>query len=165
MHSQSVGNGRVNIDGFFGDTATFVDAQNIKSAHVVQAVGQLHQNYPDVFGHGHGHFLKVFGLYFGLRIEIKLVEFADPVHQVGHGFTKLAGNGIASQTSIFNYIVQHGGHQALMVQVHFNQNVGNCKRMGNIVFAAVTVLAVVGLLSVVISAPDQINLGRLKISL
>ena len=113
-----MGNGGVNLEGFFGNAAFFVGWHSAKGTHIVQAIGQFDQNNPQVIGHGQCHFLEVFGLLFGLRLKFDLGELAHAVHQLGNRVAKLLGDGFFSNTGVFNYIVQHRGHQALMVHMH-----------------------------------------------
>jgi hypothetical protein len=89
VHPQAVGDGGVDLEGFLGDAPAFFAGQHFQRAHVVQAVGQLDQDHANVAGHGHGHFLEVFRLRFGLGLEVHLGQLADPVDQFGHGFAEL----------------------------------------------------------------------------
>ncbi len=129
----------------------------------MQAVGELDQNHPDIAGHGQGHLLEVLGLGFGLALEGHLGQLADPVHQLGNGVAKLLDQSILGNAGVFDYVVQHGRHQALMVHVHVGEDIGYGKGMGNVRLAAASGLAVVGLLGVEIGAPDQVDLIRLKV--
>src|SRR5450830_1199338 len=158
MHAQPVGDGRVDFQGFLGDAPAFFTRQHFQRAHVVQPVGQLDQNDPNVAGHGHGHLLEVFCLGFGLGLEVHLGQFADPVDQLGHGFAKLRAERFLGDAGVFNHVMQHRSHQALMVHVHVGQNIGHRKRMGDIRLAAAAALAVVGLFGVEIRSADQVDL-------
>ena len=70
---------------------------------------------------------------------------------------------MVKEAGVFDYVVQHGRHQALMVHVHVGEDIGYGKGMGNVRLAAASGLAVVGLLGVEIGAPDQVDLIRLKV--
>ena len=76
----------------------------------MQAVGDLHQDNPKVFRHGHGHFLEVFGLCFRMAAKCDFVELADSVHQISNSVPELGFDRSLCNTRIFNYIVQHGSH-------------------------------------------------------
>lgn len=123
VHAQAVGDGRIDLQGFLGDPPAFFAGQHFQGAHVVQAVGQLDQDHANVARHGHGHLLEVFRLGFGLGLEIHLGQFADPVDQFGHGFTKLRLQRFLGDTGVFDHVMQHGRHQALMVHMHVGENV------------------------------------------
>ena len=124
----------------------------------MQPVRQLDQNDPNVAGHGHGHLLEVFCLGFGLGLEVHLGQFADPVDQFGHGFAKLRAERFLGDAGVFNHVMQHRSHQALMVHVHVGQNICHRKRMRDIRLTATAALAVVGLFGVEIRSADQVDL-------
>ena len=158
MHAQPVGDGRVDFEGFLGDPAAFFSGQHFQRAHVVQAVSELDQDHADVACHGHGHFLEVFSLGFGLGLEVHLGQFADPVDQFGHGFTELRLQRFFGDTGVFDHVMQHRSHQALMVHVHVGKNICHRKGMGDIRLATAAALAVVGLFGVEIRSADQVDL-------
>ena len=124
----------------------------------MQPVGQLDQDHPNVSGHGHGHLLEVFRLGFGLGLEVHLGQLADPIDQLGHGFAKLRTERFLGNAGVFDHVMQHRGHQALMVHVHVGKNIGHRKRMGDIRLAATSALAVVGLFGVEIRSANQVDL-------
>ncbi|KPW26109.1 Uncharacterized protein ALO83_04869 [Pseudomonas cannabina pv. alisalensis] len=158
VHAQPVGDGRVDFEGFLGDAATLLAGQNLQRAHVVQPVGELDQDHANIARHGHGHLLEVFRLSFGFGLEIHLGQFADPVDQFCDGFTKLRTERFLGNTGVFDDVMQHRSHQALMVHVHVGKNIGHRERVGYIGFAAATALAVVGLFGIEIRSADQIDL-------
>ncbi|MNU84592.1 hypothetical protein D3C71_743150 [compost metagenome] len=158
VHAQPVGDGRIDFQGFLGDASAFFTGQHFQGAHVVQAVGQLDQDHANVACHGHGHFLEVFGLGFGLGLEVHLGQFADPVDQFGHGFAELRLQRFLGNTGVFDHVMQHGGHQALMVHVHVGKNIGHGKGMRDVRLAAATALTVMGLFGVEIRSADQVDL-------
>src|SRR5450830_568185 len=158
MHAQPVGDGGVDLKGFLGDAPAFFAGQHFKGAHVVQAVGELDRDHANIAGHGHGHLLEVFRLGFGLGLEIHLGQFADPVDQFGHGFTKLRLQRFLGDPGVFDHVMEHGRHQALMVHVHVGKNIGHRQRMRDVGFAAATALTVMGLFGVEVRPADQVDL-------
>ncbi|MNC14120.1 hypothetical protein D3C75_618860 [compost metagenome] len=160
VHAEAVGDRCVDLQGFLGDAPALLAGQHLEGAHVVQAVGELDQDHADVAGHGHGHLLEVFRLRLGLGLEVHLGQLADPVDQFGDGLAELRAEGILGDAGVLDDVVQHGGHQALMVHVHVGEDAGDGQRMGDVGFAAAPALAVVGLLGVVVGAADQIDLIR-----
>ena len=163
VHAQAVGNGGVDLEGFLGDAPAFFAGQHFQGAHVVQAVGQLDQDHADIAGHGHGHLLEVFGLRLGLGLEVHLGQLADPIDQFGHGLAKLLAEGFLGDAGVFDHIVQHGRHQALMVHVHVGEDAGHGQRVGYVGLATAAALPIVGLFGVEIGAPDQVDLFGAKV--
>ena len=125
VHTQPVGNGRVDFQGFLGNPPTFFAGQHFEGAHIMQAISQLHQNNADIPRHGHGHFLEVFCLGFSLGFEVHLSQLADSIDQFCHSFAKLRNQCFLGNPGVFDHIVQHGCHQALMVHVHVGKNIGD----------------------------------------
>ena len=68
-------------------------------------------------------------------------------------------------TGVFDDIVQHGGHQALMVHVHVGQDAGHGQWVGDVGLATAAELAVVGLLGEVVGALDLVGLIRAQVGL
>ncbi len=163
VHAQPVGDGGVDLQGFLGDAAALLAGQYFQRAHVVQAVGELDQDHADVAGHRHGHLLEVFGLRFGLGLEVHLGQLADPVDQFCNGFAELRDQCVLGNAGVFDDVMQHRGHQALMVHVHVGEDVGYRERMGDVGFTAAPALTVVGLLGVEICTTDQIDLIRAEV--
>ena len=76
-HAQAVGDGRVDLQRFFGDFVLAVGLQVFERAHVVQPVGQLDEHYADVVDHGEHHLAQVFGLLLLARGEINFADLGD----------------------------------------------------------------------------------------
>ena len=158
VHAQPVGDGRVDFQGFLGDAPALLVRHGIEGAHIVQAVGELDQNHADVAGHGHGHLLEILGLRLGLGFEVHLGQFADPVDQFGHGFAELRVERFLGDAGVFDHVVQHGGHQALMIHVHVGEDAGHGQRMGHVGFATAAALAIVRLFGVEVGPAYQVDL-------
>jgi len=45
----------INIEGFLGNGSTLILFMKLKGFHIVQTIGQLDQDHPDVIGHGQEH--------------------------------------------------------------------------------------------------------------
>ena len=163
VHAQAVGDGGVDFQGFLGHPAFLFRLESFQGAHIVQAVGELDDNHANVAGHGQRHFLEVFRLLFFLGFEFDLGELTDPVHQLCHCLAKLVGQGLLADVGVFNDIVQHGGHQAVMVHVHVGEVFRHCQGVGDVGFAGAAFLAVVGLLSVEVGAFYQRDLLGVEI--
>src|SRR5690606_22918687 len=106
VDAEAVGDGGVDVEGFGGDAAAFFSVQRTQGAHVVQAVGQLDQDHPDVARHRQGHFLEIFRLGFGFGAKFDLGQFADAVHQFRDGFAKLLGQGFLGNAGVLDHIMK-----------------------------------------------------------
>ena len=126
----------------------------MQGAHVVQTIGQLDQNDPDIPGHGQHHLAQVFRLLFGLRFELDLGNLGDAIDQLGHFFAEFLGQLFLADAGIFDHIVQHGRHERGMVHVHVRENVGHGQRVGDVRVPGAPVLAFMGLLGEMVGAYD-----------
>ena len=162
VHTQAIGDGCVNLQRLFGDAFAFFAIQCADGSHVVESVSELDQNDADVFRHGQGHLLEIFGLGFGAGLEDDF-ELAHAIHQFCYFFVELFGQQMFRDTGVFNYVVQQCRHQALVVHMHAGQNRCDCKGMGNVGFAGAAFLPVVGRLSIGVGFPHLLNLALVEI--
>ena len=51
LHAHAAGERRVDVEGLLGDPCPLVVAHEVERAHVVQAIGELHQKHSHVLGH------------------------------------------------------------------------------------------------------------------
>ena len=163
VHPQTVGDGGVDVQSFAGDAPSLIRRQHFEGAHVVEAVSDLDQNYAQIFGHCHGHFLKVLSLRFSAAAESDFIELTDTIYQIGHGIPELVLYRGLGDAGVFDHIMQHGSHQRLMVHVHLDQYAGDRQRMGHIRFAASAELPFMSLLGVVVRSSDAVDLVDLQI--
>ena len=64
LDAQPVGQRSVDLQRLLGLLELLLLAQVAESAHVVQPVGQLDEDHPDILGHGDDHLADVLGLLF-----------------------------------------------------------------------------------------------------
>ena len=61
----------------------------LQRAHVVQPVGQLHDDHADVVDHRQQHLADALGLPLLARIEMQLAQLGDAVHAARHFVAEL----------------------------------------------------------------------------
>ena len=83
MHSHAACQWRIDIHRFPCDPFALFCAKVADGSHVVQPIGQLDQDDPEVLGHGQHHLAQVLGLGLGLVLEVDLGEFGDAVNAAG----------------------------------------------------------------------------------
>ena len=79
VDAETVRNRCVDIECFTRDTSLLVGRHRAQRLHVVQTVGELHENDANVFDHREHHLTKAFSLRFGTTAEFYLVQLADTV--------------------------------------------------------------------------------------
>ena len=124
----------------------------------MKAIRDLNQDHTQILRHGHRHLLKVLCLGFGAAAKSDFVEFANTVYEVSDGIAKLRLYCGLGNAGVFDYVVQHSGHQALMVHVHFAENAGYCEGVSDIGVTTTAELAFVCLFRIEIGAPYTVDL-------
>ena len=81
-HAQPAGQGRVDVHGLAGDAHAALLGQVLEGAHVVQAVGELDQDDPDVVHHGQEQLAEVLGLALLGGGEGDLADLGDALDDV-----------------------------------------------------------------------------------
>ena len=140
-HPQPVGDGRVDVARFLGDRNPPVLGQVAQGPHVVQPVGQLDQDDPDVIHHGQQHLAEVLGLSFFARREPNGANLGDAFDDMGDLGAEQLTNPVDGRQGVFDDVVEQAGGNRHRVELHVRQKVRNCKRMNQIRLARMADLA------------------------
>jgi hypothetical protein len=84
VQPEAVRDRRVDVDRLARDARPLRGMHRIERAHVVQAVGELDQDDPDIASHRQHHLAEVLGLRVFLALELDAVELRDTIDEVGH---------------------------------------------------------------------------------
>ncbi len=79
LHAEAVGERCVDVEGLSCNALLLVFGQGGQGAHVVESVGQLDDEHPQVLGEGHEHLAHAGCLLFLAGVEVKTVQFGDAV--------------------------------------------------------------------------------------
>ena len=156
VHPQAIGDGSVEVERLAGDALALVRWHDADRAHVVQPVGQLHQDDAQVPGRGHGHFLEVLGLGFRAGVEDRR-QFGDAVDDFRHLLAERLGEPGLGYAGVLEHVVHDRRHDRLVVHAHVRKDGGNRKGMGDVLMPGASELALVGGLGEVIGAFDGID--------
>ena len=105
VYAQTLGYGRIDIEGFPGYPPAPGRIEGAQGAHVVQPISQFHDDHANIIAHGHQHFAKVMGLGFRMGIELNLRQFTDPVYQFSNTLAEPAHDFFFIGIGIFNYVM------------------------------------------------------------
>jgi hypothetical protein len=94
VHAQALRDRGVDLQRLARDAPALVRAHHPEGAHVVQPVGQLDQDHPDVLGDREHHLAEVLGLGLGLGLELQVRQLGDAIHQVGDLGPELAADAL-----------------------------------------------------------------------
>ena len=105
---------RINFKRLLGYLFLLDLVKMLQRPHVMQAVGQLDENDPDVVRHREHHLSEVFGLFFLIVPEVDLADLRHTVHQMHNVLAKLMLQFIGRGERIFERVMQQpggdGGH-------------------------------------------------------
>jgi len=134
-------------------------AHRLDGAHVVQPVGQLDQDHPQILGHRHEQLAEILGLLGLGRGELQVGQLGDAIDQVGHVIAELRRDVLPGRASILDRVVQKRGDDGRIVQPHFREDRGDGDGMGEIGLAGMAVLPFVHPAAIVIGRADQLCIG------
>ena len=109
--------------------------------HVVQPVGQFHDDDPDVVDHRQQHFAIVLRLPVFGGAEVDLAELGDAIDAARHFFTEVLLNIRGGDAGVFDDVVQQAGLDADHIHAHLGQNLRHGERMHEVGLARIAQLA------------------------
>jgi hypothetical protein len=140
-----VRDGRIDFDGLGGHVRAPLRTEVPECAHVVQPVGQLHDDDPDIVHHRQQHFAKALGLAFLGIEDIQFAELGDAIHAAGDFLSEALADFVGSHAGVFDEIVQQSGFDGYKVHAHAGQDMGDHQGMHHVGLAGLPQLAFVQL--------------------
>ena len=160
LHAQPVGDGGVDLHGLVGLLLLLLRGLILHGAHVVEPVGDLDEDDPDILGHGHEHLAQVLHLLLRLGGVLDAGQLADALHQIGDGGRELAGDILMGGGGVLDGVVEQGRGDGLAVQMQLlGQDLGHRQRVGHEGGAVLPELSGVGGLGKVKGGPDLGKVG------
>ena len=92
--------------------------QRLQRAHVVEAVGQLDQDHPDVGGHRDHHLPVVLRLLLVAALEGDAGELGDAVDELGDVVAEALAHVVERRGRVLDRVVQQRGADRLRVEAH-----------------------------------------------
>ena len=111
--------GSVDLHGLQGFLLLLGGGLILHGPHIVEPVGDLDKDDPDVLTHGDEHFPEVLHLLIFLGGVLNPGQLADALHQIRHRGGGELGHVIIRGVRILNDIVKQGRLDGLGVQVQF----------------------------------------------
>ncbi len=159
VHAHAAGERRIDVDGFLGGTAARLRRHVADGAHVVQAVGELHQQHAHVVGDGQEELAQVFRLLRLLGDEIELGELGQAFDQAADVLAEKLVDLGPGGVGILDGVVQQRRGDGRIVELEVGQDRRNLERMGEIGVAGGPLLLAMGLHGVDIGAIQQRLVG------
>ena len=140
VDTEPVGDRRVDVERL----ARLVDLLLLRHrrdrAHVVQAIGELDQDDPDVRGHRHHHLAVVLGLRLVARLERQPGQLRDAVDEAGDLLAEGLVDLVQRGAGVLDGVVQQRRAQRLGVEPHARADLGHADRVDDEVLAGLTTL-------------------------
>ena len=141
LHPESVRDRGVDVQRLLRNDEATVLRHVVQRPHVVQSVGQLHQDDPDVVHHGEQHLAKVLGLPLRMRREGDRADLRDPLDHVRHLGAEQFRHALDRGQGVLDNIVEQTGRDRDVVQPHVRHQSRHLERVGDIRFARAPFLA------------------------
>ena len=141
---------RVDLEGLLGLLDLLLLRHRADRAHVVQAVGELDQDDPDVRGHRDHHLAVVLGLRLVARLERDAGELGDAVDEAGDLLAECSLHLLQRGGGVLDGVVQQRGAQRLGVEPHAGADLRDADRVDDEVLARLAPLV-----GVVLAGEDE----------
>ncbi len=163
LHAQAVGQRGVDVQRLLGDALLLGERHRGDRAHVVQPVGQLDDEHPQVARHGDEHLAHRGGLLGLPRVELDALELGDTVDDGGDLVTEVGLHVGQRDLGVLDGVVQQrSGHRDL-VEADVGDDAGDRQRVVDVALAARAQLAAMGLGGDLVGAVDGGD-GRLGVA-
>ena len=125
LHAQAVRQRRVDPEGLGGLLLLLGAREVVDRAHVVQAVGELDEQDPQVVGHRQQHLAQALGLLLLLGGDRDAVQLGDPVDQRGGDVAELRGDVVAGEDGVLDHVVEQRRDQRRGVRAEVGEDLGD----------------------------------------
>ncbi len=154
-HPQAVGDGGVDLERLARDPPPRLGRQVVERLHVVQAVGELDDDHPDVLGRGQDHLAE--GL--GLRLVVPHVgvaaDLGHPVDQLGELGPEGRLQHLAGGERVLQDVVEEPDGDADLVELEVGEEKGDLQGVGQVGLAGLPQLVLVHLRREVVDGAQE----------
>ena len=160
VHADPLGQRGVDVHRLAGDAAALLRLLDVvERAHVVEPVGELHQEHADVIRHGEQELAHVLGGALALGLRLDLRKLGDAVDQARHGRPEALLDLLVCRHRILDRVVEDGGGDRLVVEVEVGEDARHLDRVAEIRIARGALLAAVRLHREDVGAIEQRLIG------
>ena len=153
---------RVDLQRLLGLVDLLLLRHRLERAHVVQAVGELDQDDPDVRGHRDHHLAVVLGLRLVARLEGDAGQLGHAVDEPRDLLAERRADLLERGARVLDGVVQQRGAQRLGVEPHAGADLRDADRVGDEVLAGLAALVGVVLAGEHERAHDGVAVDRLR---
>jgi len=114
--------------------------QILDGAHIMEAIGKLHDDHANVVDHGQNHLANVFGLARFRGQHVETPNFGYAFDEAGGFFAEAFLNTGDGKFGVLNHVVEKSGGKSGRVHAHVGENVRDFEKMGEIGIAGTSQL-------------------------
>ena len=144
-HAEPVGDRGVDVERFAGDLPPPYLVEVLEGLEVVDPVGQLDEDDPDVVGHRQDDLPDGLGPADFGRHLLDPADLGHALDQVGDLLAEILADVRGRRVRVLENVVEEGGDERCLVELHVGQVVGHFERMAEIGFPGTADLPFVGL--------------------
>ncbi len=148
---------RVDLEGLARLLDLLLAPEVLERAHVVQAVGELDQDDPDVVGHRDDHLPVVLGLRVLAALELDPRQLRDALDEVRDLVAELRSDGIGADVGVLDDVVEERGRDRLVVEAQLGADLRGPERVVDEGLAGAPLLALVRTAGEVERAGEQLS--------
>jgi hypothetical protein len=163
--SSASSEGSVNLERLARDSLLRARRHELERAHVVEAVGELHEQHANVSRHRDEHLSKALRLAILSRREVHLSELGHPVDQKRHLLTEDGFDVGHVRFTILDDVVEQRRTDTGRIEPHVGDDVGDGYRVNEIRIPGLAGLTIVHPSGVHVGLVDQIGIGPGVVSL
>ena len=124
------GKRRIEVHRLAGDTPAprrLLDV--MQGAHVVQPVGELDQQHPDVRRHRQHQLAQILRFLGAFGLDLEPGQLGHAIDQSGDILAEHAGDLVAGRVGVLQRVVQQAGHDRGGIELHLGQDTGHLHRV------------------------------------
>ena len=142
-HAEAMGDRGVDLQRLARDPPPRLGRHVLQGRHVVQPVGELDDDHPDVARRGEDHLAEGLGLGLVAPHVLVAADLGDAVHQPGDLAAELGLQHLAGGQRVLEHVVQQPHRDAGLVEVEVGQQEGDVERMDHVRLAGAADLVLV----------------------
>ena len=158
-HAQAVGDRPVDVARLLRDLEPTLLGQVVQRPHVVEPVGQLHEDHADVVDHGQQHLPEILGLTLLARRELDRAELGHAFDHMGHVRPEELLNALDGRLRVFDDVVEEAGGDGHDVELHVGEEIRDLERVDEVRLPGVADLSLVLEGGEDVRPPEQLDVG------
>ena len=156
---EAVGDRRVDVARLLRDLDAALLRQVVQRPHVVEPVGELHQDDADVVHHRQQHLAEVLRLPLLARRERNRAELGDPFDDVGDVGAEQLLDPLDRRLGVLDDVVEEAGGDRHDVELHVGEQVRDLERMHQVGLPGMAHLSLVLEGREDVRPPEQLDVG------